>query len=252
MSERYEEESLAEANRLMEGGKREAARAILERLYKSLPPSRDLYENIIHNYLLGEYYEQAKETARCYEREFGTKPTPEISVEAIEKEQRKQQTIEDYPKTGEKAGFRRPTIGERGGLPRYLPWSPAVWKEVRVEPQSIVFVKHQRSYRLRWEEIRSVSLKKQRSFVSQYKSYVQKLIVLRTIRDETYKVDVSTTSPEFVNPRALEKAIKTHLPLKEGDIEEWDESRGMLGGMLAFLIVLLIATLGLWAASLLL
>ena len=249
MFEDREDKSVAEANRLMEAGEHEEAKVILEGLIERNSPSEDLYENIIYNYLLGECYAKAKEVAQRYEHEFGAKPTPELSLEAIEEEERKQQIIENHHGSGGQAVFQRLSIGARGGLPRYLPWRSMVWQEVRVEPKAIVLVKRRRIYSLKWEDIRSASLKKERSFVGENRSYVKKLIILQTIRGETHKVDVSTTFPEFARPRALEQAVRNRLSLEEGDVEEWDESRGLLGGLLAFLIVLLIVALGIWATN---
>lgn len=249
MPEHREYESIAKANRLMEAGNREEARAILTGLVEQHAPSEELYENVIHNYLLGGCYTEAMEISQRYELEFGEKPAPELSLQAIAEEQRKQRAIEDSHEAAGNTIFQRLTTKERGGLSRYLLWRGKIWQEVRVEPGEIVLVKRRRVYRLPWEEIRSASLKKERSFVGEHRSYIKKVVVLRTVQGETYEIDVSTTFPEFARPRVLEEAIKSYLSVEEVEVEEWDETRGMLGGLVTFLIVLSIAALGLWLVN---
>ena len=241
--------SIAEANRLMEAGAREKAKTILTELIEQNEPSEELYENVIYNYLLGGCYAEAMEISKRYELEFGEKPTPEISLQAIAEKQRKQRAIEDRHEAAGSTNFQRLTIKERRGLSRYLLWRGKIWQEVRVEPREIVLVKRRRIYRLPWEEIRSTSLKKERSFVGENRSYIKKVVVLRTAQGKTYEIDVSTTFPEFARPRVLEEAIKSYLSVEEGEVEEWDETRGMLGGLSASLILLLIGALVLWLVN---
>jgi tetratricopeptide (TPR) repeat protein len=87
--EKDADELKAEANLLMQTGRREEAKAILRALVEGNPPSEELYEDVIYNYLLGEAYPEAKELARRFEREFGAPPTPEVSLEEIEKQERR-------------------------------------------------------------------------------------------------------------------------------------------------------------------
>jgi tetratricopeptide (TPR) repeat protein len=241
MPQKDVDEAKAEANRLMQTGRREEAKAILETLIERNPPSEDLYEDVIYNYLLGEAYPEAKKLARRYEREFGAKPTPELSLENIEKEERKQRDALARYATGEAQVFRRLSLMERGNFPRYLPWSSWVWQEVRIAPDAIVLKKRLRTHRLRWSQIRRASLTKDEAYYAGNFSYVLKRVFLETTSGETYKIDVSTMAPEFENVTMLEQAIREHLTLEEGTLRKRNEANDWLGGFLVLLVIFLIA-----------
>lgn len=241
MPEKDVDEAKAEANRLMQSSQREEAKAILKVLIEQNPPSEELYEDVIYNYLLGEAYPEAKELARRYEREFGAKPTPELSLESIEKEERNQRDAQTHYAAGAPKVFRRLSLMERGNFPRYLPWSSWVWQEVRIEPDAIVLKKRLRTHRLRWSQIRRASLTKGESYYAENFSYVLKRVFLETTHGETYKIDVSTMAPEFENVTLLEQALREHLALEEGSLRKRNEADDWLGGFLAILIIFLIA-----------
>ena len=121
------------------------------------------------------------------------------------------------------------------------------WQEVRIEPEGIVLKRLLRTRRLRWADVMRASLTKERSYYTENSSYVRRLVVLKTRDGRAYKVDVSTTAPELEDPEALERAIGEHLPLEEGEVQEWDESRGLLGGLVAFLVLVSVVLVVVWA-----
>jgi tetratricopeptide (TPR) repeat protein len=231
----------AEANLLIQTGRQEEAKAILKALIEQNPPSEELYEDVIYNYLLGGAYPEAKELARRYQREFGAQPTPELSLEAIEKEERRQRDTQSHHAAGEPKVFRRLSLMERGNFPRYLPWSSVVWQEVRIDPDAIVLKKRLRTHRLRWSQIRQASLTKDEAYYIGNFKYVLKRIVLETTDGKTYKIDVSTVAPELEGVRELEQAIRDHLTLEEGPLRKRNEADDWLGGFVVILVILLIS-----------
>ncbi len=242
MNGRFADEAKAEAHWLIQSGQREEAMAILKTLIEENPPSKDLYEDVIYNYLLGEAYSEAKDLARRYEREFDAKPTPELSLESIEKEERKQRDAQSRYAAGERTVFRRLSLWERGNPPRYLPWSRVVWQEVRIEPDAVVLKKRLKTYRLRWDEIRRASLTKKQAYYAENFSYVLKLIILETADGKTYTIDVSTMVPELENVKGLEQAVRDRLALEEAEVQKRDVASDWLGAVL-FLLVLASAVL---------
>lgn len=238
MSDRSVDGALAEANLLMQADRREGAKAILKVLVEQNPPSEALYEDVIYNYLLGGAYREAKELARRYEREFGAEPSPELSLESIEKEERKQQDALARHDTGEPRSFRRLSLWERGNFPRYLPWSGTVWQEVRIEPDAILLKKRLRTHRLKWAEIERAALTKKRSFYGENTSYILRLVVLETAYDKKYRVDVSVVAPEFNNVEALERAVREHLALEEEQVQERSAVSDWFGGFLTLLVII--------------
>jgi hypothetical protein len=229
----------AEANLLMQTGRREEAEAILRALIERNPPSKELYEDVIYNYLLGEAYPEAKELARRYEREFDAQPTPELSLEEIERQERRNARTRRV--AGGSRVFRRLSLMERGDLPRHLPWSSMVWQEVRIEPDAIVLEGRLRTHRLGWGQIRRASLTKDEAYYMSNFRYVQKLIVLETSEGKTYKIDVTNAVPEFGGVTELERAIRDHLALEEGPLRKRNEADDWLA---AFLFIVGIIVLG--------
>jgi tetratricopeptide (TPR) repeat protein len=249
--EKDADELKAEANLLMQTGRREEAKAILRALVEGNPPSEDLYEDVIYNYLLGEAYPEAKELARRFEREFGAPPTPELSLQEIEKQERRLWDTRTRHGAGGSRVFRRLSLMERGDLPRYLPWSSVVWQEVRVEPDAIVLRGRLRTHRLGWGQVRRASLTKDEAYYMSNFRYVQKLIVLESVEGETYKIDVTTMVPEFGGATELEGAIRDHLTLEEGPLRKRNEADDWLSGFLLLvgIIVLCIIVLYLLGVS---
>ena len=211
-----------EANLLMQTGRREEAKAILRALVERNPPSEELYEDVIYNYLLGEAYPEAKELARRFEREFGAPPTPELSLREIEKQERRLWDTQTRHAAGGSRVFRRLSLMERGDLPRHLPWASMVWQEVRVEPDAIVLRGRLRTHRLGWGQVRRASLTKDEAYYATNFRYVEKLIVLETVGGEKYKIDVTTMVPEFGGAIELERAVRDHLTLEEGPLRKLD------------------------------
>jgi hypothetical protein len=235
------DESKAEANLLMQTGRQEEAKAILQELIERNPPSEELHEDVIYNYLLGGAYPEAKELAQRYQREFGAPPTPELSLEEIEKQERGRGDAQTrYAAEGSKV-FRRMSTMERGDFARHLPWKSMVWQEVRIDPDAIVLEGRLRTHRLRWGQIRRASLTKDEAYYMSNFRYVQKLIVLETVEGETYKIDVSNVVPELEGVRELEQAIRDRLRLEEGPLQKWNEADARLGGFVAMLVIALIS-----------
>lgn len=242
--EKDADELKAEANLLMQTGRREEAKAILRALVKGNPPSEELYEDVIYNYLLGEAYPEAKDLARRYEREFGTPPTPELSLEEIEKQERRLWDTRTRHAAGGSRVFRRLSLMERGDPPRHLPWSPVVWQEVRVEPDAIVLRGRLRTHRLGWGQVRRASLTKDEAYYMSNFRYVEKLIILETVGGEKYKIDVTTMVPEFGGATELEGAIRDHLTLEEGPLRKRNEADDWLSGFLLLVGIIVLYLLG--------
>lgn len=237
MNGRSVDEAKAEANLLMQSGNQEQAKSILRALIEGNPPAQDLYEDVIYNYLLGGAYQEAKELARRYEREFCAEPTAELSLKSIEKEERKRQHARARHAAGEPRSFQRLSLWERGNFPRHFPWSRVVWQEVCIEPDAILLKRRLRIRRLAWPQIKRASLIKKRSFYGENTSYVLRLIVLETTDSKKYKIDVSFVAPEFENVAALENAVREYLALEEGQVQERNAVSDWLGGLLTLLII---------------
>ena len=239
--EKDADELKAEANLLMQTGRPEEAKAILRALVEGNPPSEELYEDVIYNYLLGEAYPEAKELARRFEREFGAPPTPELSLEEIEKQERRLWDTRTRPGAGGSRVFRRLSLMERGDLPRHLPWSSAVWQEVRVEPDAIVLRGRLKTHRLGWGQVRRASLTKNEAYYMSNFRYVEKLIILETVDGQTYKIDVSIMVPEFGGATELEGAIRDHLRLEEGPLRKRNEADDWFWGFVVMLVIGLVS-----------
>lgn len=249
MNERSVDEAKAEANLLVQSGNQEEAIAILKALIERNPPSEDLYEDVIYNYLLGGAYPEAKELARRYEREFGTIPTPELSFQTIEEQEREQRQSRAHRAAGYPKVFRRLPLWERGDFSRYLPWSRVVWQEIWVDTDAIVLKKRLRTYRLEWVRVKRALLTKERAYIAGNFGYVLKLVVLRTAEGKTYKIDVSTAVPEFRDVQALEKTLRQHLTLEEGAVGDIDAVSEWISGLLLLLVVFSVTALLLYLIS---
>jgi tetratricopeptide (TPR) repeat protein len=235
------DELKAEANLLMQTGRREEAKAILQAMIERNPPSEDLYEDAIYNYLLGEAYPEAKQLARRYQREFGAQPTPELSLEEIEKQERRRRDAQARRAAGGPEVFRRLSLMERGDLPRYLPWSSVVWQEVRIDSDAIVLEGRLRTHRLGWGQIRRASLTKDEAYYMGNFKYVLKRIFLETVEGKKYKIDVSNAVPEFGGAMELERAVRDHLMLEEGPLRKRNEADDWFWGFVVMLVIGLVS-----------